>query len=325
MTGAPDTAGASGTAAPARSGCRWLLALTAVLALLGCCSGGALLWIGPGRIRDLALDGARIGDLAWQDPSGTWTDITKQQTSRRRWAARDAFLQVEWGEVTEGLERAVLPLRRPPNPLEVPLRLLRIDPARQQVIVAHLPDFARADVAEIARANGMVAAINASYFSDEGPIGLLIEGGQQLHPQSAKWAAHLLIDRAGAIRIVNRKQAKTTGAIWAIQGFPAIMSGGTIFSYIKSGSSFNVLEVDRRSAACLTADGRLLLLATDSGLVNGLSFYELGTVMGGLGCRDAMGLDGGSSTGFYLKKGEDEEVIHTLKPVPVIIGVRGSG
>jgi exopolysaccharide biosynthesis protein len=120
---------------------------------------------------------------------------------------------------------------------------------------------------------------------------------------------------------VNQKKASWTGISEAIQAFPAIMSEGHTFPYMRyGGRGFDVQAVDRRTAICLTWDDQLLVLTTDT-VTNGLSFMELATLLGGLGCRDAMGLDGGTSTGLYLSVEGTERRIRNLKPVPVVLGI----
>lgn len=57
-----------------------------------------------------------------------------------------------------------------------------------------------------------------------------------------------------------------------------------------------------RSAVGLTSDNHLLLVAVDGrqkGLSSGMTFPELGKLMQELGVRDAMAMDGGSSTTLY--------------------------
>ena len=93
--------------------------------------------------------------------------------------------------------------------------------------------------------------IALGYHTGHWEIGLLVEAGKTLHPQSPKWAAHLLVappkpPAYGAARILNQQGAPTTGARWAVQGFPAIMSAGQTFSYIRfGGRGFDVRELDR--------------------------------------------------------------------------------
>ena len=55
-------------------------------------------------------------------------------------------------------------------------------------------------------------------------------------------------------------------------------------------------------------------------LTNGLAFHELTTLLGGLGCVDAMGFDGGTSTGMYVAVDGVREEIANLKPIPVALG-----
>lgn len=274
--------------------------------------------------RKLLQEVAGHGQLQWQGPEG-WVTVSSAQDQRRIWNEGSAFLIVDWRLLREGLAFAELPLRRAPNPSGIPLYLLKVDPEKWSLALGMRPGWTKGSVDGMAEEDQFVAAINASYFSEDGPVGLVVSEGELLHPQTRRWAAHLLIPPRGAPRIVNQKKASWSGARYAIQAFPAIMAAGHTFPYMRyGGRGFDVRQVDRRSALCLTWDNQLLLLATDT-VINGLSFVELATMMGGLGCRDAMGLDGGTSTGFYLSVDGFERSIGNLKPVPVVLGVRPVG
>lgn len=277
---------------------------------------------------ELVRDGARwlgqqvagVGELEWRAADG-WVPIAPDAARRRVWAPSDAFLAPTWTEAAPGLDVADLALRRPPNPLEVGVLLARVDPARWRFRVWGRPDFAPGGVGELAEAAGLALAVNASYFSDDGPLGLVVSDGAARGRQGKNRAAHFLVPVGGAPRIVNEKRAPLPKLEQGFQGFPAIMSGGRTFSYMRyGGRGFDVWEVDRRSAGCLLADGRVLLLVTDT-VTNGLSLDELATVLGGLGCVDAMGFDGGSSTGLALRVGAVEREVANLEAVPVVVGV----
>lgn len=277
---------------------------------------------------DLARDVARalgqraagVGQLEWRAASG-WTAVPPAAARRRSWSAADAFLVPAWSEAAPGLALADLDLRRPPNPLEVRVVLARIDPLRWRFRVWGRPDFAPGSVAALAAEAGLSLALNASYFSADGPLGLVVSDGAARGRQGRNRAAHFLVPVDAAPRVVNEKRASLPRLDQGFQGFPSIMTGGRTYAYMRyGGRGFDVWRVDRRSAACTLADGRVILLATDT-VTNGLSLDELATVLGGLGCIDAMGFDGGSSTGFWARVGGARRAVANLEPVPVIVGV----
>lgn len=302
----------------------------AVLVALLLMIAGALTYAGwAERLRLLELlhrTGQRLagmGELGWEDAAGAWHTVAPADAARRTWSAETAFLAPQWEAITPGLELAEIPFARPPHPQTVTLLLARVDPSRFRLRVVGYPDWAEHPVSAFADHWGFLLAINASYFStDEGPIGLVVQDGTVRHRQATRKAAHFVVDSAGgAARIVNQKHARVGTPYSAFQGFPSIIADGTLFDYMQGGGrGFDVFEVDRRSAACVMRDGRLVLMATDT-LTNGLMLSELGTIMGGLGCVDGMAFDGGSSTAFELRVGAHRRSIAGLKPVQVVLGL----
>ncbi len=296
---------------------RWpLVALVAVILALGVGS-------------DLALDAARVighrlavlGTLEWEGADG-WVAIARADARRRQWSPEDAFLTPAWDEIAPGLAVADLALRRPPNPHVFDVVLARVEPARWRFRVWGTPEFAPGPVGGLAVRAGLALAVNASYFSDDGPLGLVVSDGAARGRQGRNRAAHF-IQRAGdrGPRIINEKGAVLGTLEQGFQGFPSIMTAGLTYTYLRyGGRGFDVSRVDRRTAACLLRDGAVVLLVTDT-LTNGLSLAELATVLGGLGCVDAMAFDGGSSTGLAIRVDGHTRTVANLAPVPVIVGI----
>ncbi|MFZ5476171.1 MAG: phosphodiester glycosidase family protein [Myxococcota bacterium] len=300
-------------------GTRW--ARAAILAATGSL---AALW----AARETLVDAARavgqtlagVGELEWRPPGGDWLPIEPGDAARRHWGVVDAFLAPGWRRLAPGLETADLELRRSPNPQHVDVFLARVDPRGWRFRVWGRPDWAPGDVGELADEAGLALAVNASYFAEDGPIGLVVEDGRLRKKQARNRAAHFLVPTGDRPRVVNEKRTPLPPLDAGFQGFPSIMTAGRTFSYMRvGGRGFDVWKVDRRSAACVDREGRVVLLVTDT-VTNGLSFDELATVFGGLGCWDAMAFDGGSSTGMALRVGEPRD-IGNLEPVPVILGV----
>ena len=262
------------------------------------------------------------GPLSVLGPEG-WREVSREDALRREWTAADAFLvgDVSWRALADGFEWGELVLRRSPNPALVRVVLARLDPTRWRFRVLAGEGWPATDVASLAEAAGVPFAVNGPFFSEDGPLGLVVVDGVVYNRQVRHKAAHFLVDGPGVSpRIVSRKGADWAGVEQGFQGFPAVMEGGHTFSYMRfGGRGFRVLQVERRTAACVDGEGRVLFLVTDT-LRNGLSLYELATVLGGLGCRDAMGFDGGSSTGLTLNLGGVEAQVRSLRPVPVALG-----
>lgn len=284
----------------------------------------ALVWWRLAFLTGLAEVGhelAGLGDLAWQRADGEWVDVALVDTSRRQWGPTDRFLEPGWQALGSGIRIADLRLRRSPNPVEVDVVLVSIAPRRVRFRVVGEKDWRERVVGEVAEERHFAVAVNASYFSDEGPLGLVVTDGTRRRRAVAHRASHLLIDGPGRLpRIVNERGADTTGVNQGFQGFPAIMSDGVTYGYMRAGGrGFDIWKIDRRTAACTTRDGELLLLVTDT-LTNGLSFEELATLLGGLGCIDAMGFDGGSSTALEVHVGAFHRSVGGIRPVQVVLG-----
>ena len=260
----------------------------------------------------------RRGALAWE-VDGAWKTVSSEDRRRRSWSPADAFLRqgLSFDHLESGLDLARISYRRDPNPAPHQLVVLRIDPELWRFRVHGEPDFRRLPITELAGSANV--AVNASFFAEEGPVGLVLQDGEVRVPQGTARAAHFLVDPVYGPRVDNRKGASTEGAEQGVQGFPAIMSGGETYSYMRyGGRGFPVHELARRTAVCVDWEGQVLVVVTDTPL-NGLTLNELATVMGGLGCEDAMGLDGGSSTALHVQAGGRALTVEARDGIPVAI------
>jgi uncharacterized protein YigE (DUF2233 family) len=284
---------------------------------------GAVAAVGPRRLVDLALANLerieRMGRLEILSPSG-WEEVGASRETRLAWEAADAFLvsRVAWRELAPGFVRGELDLRRAPNPQVVSVVVTRIDPGRWALRVLAGDGFPAMGVGDLARAGKAPFAVNGPFFSADGPLGLVVVDGQKRHRASSAWSSHFVVEEPGAVRISFTPPRGSVDQ--AFQGFPAIMQSGSAFRYMRwGGRGFDVWAVDRRTAACVDRDGWVDFLVTRT-ITNGLAFHELTTLLGGLGCVDAMGFDGGTSTGMFVDVGGVRDEIANLKPVPVALG-----
>lgn len=147
----------------------------------------------------------------------------------------------------------------------------------------------RARVADLAPA-GDAIAINASFFDENGrAMGLAIDRGRSLGaPRIPKWAG-FVVER-GVPRIVPAPElASLAEAELAVQGFPRLVVAGAVPR----------LQPQRalRTVVCVAGARVVLLVITSRVDATELArFLAAGPEEGGAGCRDALNLDGGSST-----------------------------
>jgi uncharacterized protein YigE (DUF2233 family) len=303
-----------------RSAWRWMI-LGALLAFAAFVAAAG----GPRGAADLALANLerieRMGRLEILSTNG-WEEVPTSFETRLAWdGTDDAFLvpAIKWQELAPGFVLGEIDLRRAPNPQIVSVVVTRIDPARWSLRVLAGDGFPPMGITDLARAGGAPFAVNGPFFSEHGPLGLIVVDGQQRHSASSAWTSHFLVDGPGKpIRIAF--EDPTAPVDQAFQGFPAIMKAGEAYRYMRwGGRGFDVWAVERRTAACVDRNGWVDFLVTRT-LTNGLAFHELTTLLGGLGCVDAMGFDGGTSTGLFLDVGGVHDEIANLKPVPVALG-----
>ena len=147
----------------------------------------------------------------------------------------------------------------------------------------------RARVGELTP-SGDAVAINASFFDPDGKaMGLAIDRGRSVGGvRLDAWSA--LVVRGGRSRIVRGAAlARDTDADLVVQGLPRLVVGGAVPKLKPQRAS--------RTAVCAAGPSLVLIVTTtrvDAGEV--ARFLAAAPGAGGLGCRDALNLDGGSST-----------------------------
>jgi len=154
----------------------------------------------------------------------------------------------------------------------------------------------RARVADFAPAGDAIAT-NASFFDEAGrTMGLAVDRGRSVGGRRlAKWAAFVLEGRRPRI-VAGSALGDGAGADLVVQGLPRLVVAGAV-PRLKPQRA-------QRTVLCV-AGARVVLLVTTSRV----DATELARLLaapaadGGLGCRDALNLDGGSSTQLAARWG----------------------
>ncbi len=217
-----------------------------------------------------------------------------------------------WQRAGNGLSWAEVPLASSSEARRIAVIVVHIDPSRFDI---------RLDVRR--RASGRAApwtvddapdsavlALNAGQFTSGGPWGWVVHGGvERRAPRTGPLAPAIVVDTAGRVRMVPPDSIAAVRATRAIaeafQSYPSLLTGhGELPAALTdTGRGVNLRHRDARLAIGTRADGTLLIALTRfdgfgtllSRVPLGLTTPEMAAVMGALGCRQAVMLDGGIS------------------------------
>ncbi len=152
----------------------------------------------------------------------------------------------------------------------------------------------RRTVEKIAAPYPAVVAVNASFFDAEGrAIGLGVSDGQLLAAgRRQSWGA--LVVEGKKARIVLGSDIQDYRAYRLIvQGIPRLVVGGNV-QRLKP-------QVAVRTAVCAAASSVVIVVATKVETNDFARFLADAPDKGGLGCSDALNLDGGPSTQLVVR------------------------
>jgi uncharacterized protein YigE (DUF2233 family) len=197
-----------------------------------------------------------------------------------------------------------------------PLVVVRLDAAQVRLRVGYAPDRPRALSTWFDEAQPTLA-INGGFFTpDYHSTALVISDGAVSGSSYEGFGGMLAVAQDGAVGLrALRDQPYDPGEslAQAMQSFPMLVfSGGEIAPIEDDGKRA------RRSAIAIDHAGRLLLIASPT------SEFTLRGFADWLGASDleidrALNLDGGSSTGLFLRSGELSEQIDSFGPLPLVL------
>ena len=204
-----------------------------------------------------------------------------------------------WKKVDEGFEIRSLSLQGQPYQTPFKLRALRLELTRFPVRVIDSRDFGanRLEIKAMAQKSQALGAVNGGFFlPDYKPLGLLIVDGRETSPlRKADWGVFLIQDNLP--KIVHTKDFLPDKNIsQGIQVGPRLVVAGRELTMKR--------QIARRSAVGITYQNQVVLVNTEdtNAYAQDLArIFWLSEEEGGLGCRDAMSLDGGPSAQMYIE------------------------
>jgi uncharacterized protein YigE (DUF2233 family) len=253
--------------------------------------------------------------LAFRDARGVWREFWNSDRAPVVWSAAPLADAITWKAGAEGVQWGELSLRGSGEAWRTRLVVARVDPVRVRLMLDTAFTRQREAAWTLASAPAAaVLAVNAGQFEATMPWGwVVLDGHRWLPPQHGPLSAALFQDSLGTLRWALGDAVQAVAAStprWAFQSYPAVLAGDSVLRPIRvANGGIDVAHRDARAGICLTRDGRLLIALTRFDAAGrtldfvpfGLTVPEMAGILGALGCRDAMLLDGGISARLRVR------------------------
>lgn len=242
----------------------------------------------------------------------------------KEWTSPNPIISkaVHWNSLRPGLESAQLDLWGNHVGQHVAVILARLEPAKFTLRLDIATNDSRPAWSIDSAVPNSALAVNAGQFEGDRPWGWLIREGVEVQPpRHGPLSSALIIDRKGRASIIDADEIpgarKRTDILTAFQSYPAILTGnGRVPEPLRApGRGVDLEHRDSRLALGLLPDGHLLFALTRfagtgtilSQLPMGPTTAEMAAIMGALGCRRALLLDGGLSGQLLIRDARNKK------------------
>jgi uncharacterized protein YigE (DUF2233 family) len=279
----------------------------------------AIAVVGLAAAGAIAASGSESGrpTLSVRDAGG-WVTWWRRDAAPTRWNG-DAPLadRVSWRPGAAGVEWGELRLQGASEAWRTRVVLIRLDPRR--VDLSLVTAFTRNERWTVANADsGAALALDAGQFRHSMPWGWVVSQGRELlPPEYAPLAGAVVVDLSGAVRVIASQsvaaERERGTAREAFQSYPMLLQDGVVLApLMDAGSGVDLAHRDARLALGTLADGRVVIVLTRFDALGsslgqvpfGLTSAEMAAVMGALGCRQALLLDGGISGQLSVREAD---------------------
>ena len=180
-----------------------------------------------------------------------------------------------------------------PEPFSGHAFKIDLDVAELRLVPAGDPS-ARRTVEQIVAPYPVVVAVNASFFDKEGrAMGLAVDEGRVMAlGKQRNWGALVIDGTRGRIMLGADIQDHLAHRL-IVQGIPRLLVGGKVQQLRP--------QIAERTAVCAEGNVVVLVVSTKAEATAFARFLADPPDKGGLGCWDALNLDGGPSTQLVVK------------------------
>jgi len=248
----------------------------------------------------------------------SWVEWWRADLAPARWPGPDRQVvgAFAWRPLGRGVAWASAEVAGSPPAWRTELIVVRIDPRRVRLSLemALSPENGRPAWTIDRAPPEACLAVNAGQFLTTMPWGwLVMDGLQRLAPGSGPLSTALAVDSTGAVRWIAGDSLAGTPppATVAFQSYPTLLArDGEIPEALRApGRGVDLDHRDARLAIGETRDGELLVVMTRFAALGGVAEAlpigpttpEMAAIMGALGARDAVMLDGGISAQMVLR------------------------
>jgi hypothetical protein len=243
-----------------------------------------------------------------------WREWWRSDAAPERWRAPHNAVAdaVEWRRASEGVEWGELRLAGVGEARRLRAVVVRIDPrlVRLRLDTAFTPRGERANWSVEDARRDAIMAVNVGQFIRTLPWGwVVLDGREYLAPGSGPLSTAVAVDSSGAVRWIGPNgladPSARAGVVAAFQSYPTLLtSDGEVPAPLREpGRGIDVEHRDARLGIGALADERLLIVLTRfdalgeslGSLPFGPTIPEFAALMGALGARQAVALDGGIS------------------------------
>jgi hypothetical protein len=256
---------------------------------------------------------------------GVWREWWHSSRAPSRWDGPLPAIAgaVAWRTAVPGLDWGELRLAGTGEAWRLRVILVRVDPARVRLqLHAVVGTDGRAGPWSTGAApSEALLALNAGQFNDGGPWGWVVHRGRERRPPgTGPLAPAVVVDSAGQVRFVPPDSIavlrQSGEVVEGFQSYPALLVGdGEVPLPVREpGRGVDLAHRDGRLSIGQLRDGKVLIALTRfeglggalSALPFGPTVPEMAALMGALGCRRAVLLDGGISSQLLLRDGGEE-------------------
>jgi len=266
-----------------------------------------------------------------------WREWWRSDAAPGRWAAPHAAVSraVRWQRAADGVEWGELRLAGVGEARRLRAVAVRIDPRRVRLRLdtAFAAGGERAAWSVDGAPRDAIVAVNVGQFIRTLPWGwVVLDGREFLAPGRGPLSTAVVVDSTGGVRWVAgdalADPGVRRGVAAAFQSYPTLLAGdGQVPAPLRApGRGIDVEHRDARLGIGTLADGRLLIVLTRfdaagealGALPFGPTIPEFAALMGALGARTAVALDGGISGQLLVRDGAGEtRAWRGMRRVPV--------
>jgi uncharacterized protein YigE (DUF2233 family) len=250
--------------------------------------------------------------------NNAWTTWWRGDAAAYRWHGGSVLAKrVAWRPAAPGIDWGELQLTGSSEAWRTRVIVVRLKPG--EAVFSVVPAFTHNLNWTIASTGTTpVVALNAGQFRSSLPWGWVVSQGKELlPPEYAPLAGAVVVDSSGLVTIVSpdsvAAERERGHAREAFQSYPMLLIDGTVPEQLReAGAGVNLTHRDARLALGILEDGRVIVALTRFDAFGpalgrvpfGLTTPEMAAVMGGLGARHALLLDGGISGQLMLRSSD---------------------